>query len=110
MLQFGADDAAVARGTVHVRDGTSTTFLIGEAPPRASCADVDRDGVAGLTTLEVAVRHPLGGEEVLVFFLGGHELDERGEYDVRLRVGEVESAATLTFLPLPAGPPDRGVR
>lgn len=104
VLRFGADGDATARGTVHVRDGTSNTVLIAGAA-QAACADTDGDGVAGITALELFGRHPLGGEELLVFFLGGHELDARGEYPVGVRVGDVASQITLTFLPLPAGPP-----
>ncbi len=107
VLSFSVDGDAEARGTVHVRDGTSNTFLIGEAPPRATCADADGDGTAGITSLQLVGRNPQSGEEVLVVLVpGDNDLDARGEYEVGVRMGDVSSEITLTFLPLPAGPPE----
>ncbi len=110
-----ADGALNIYGTLtmngtSVDDGTSNTVLIGEAPPRVSCADTDGDGVAGITALELVGRDPQSGEELLVFFLGGRDLDERGDYSVWVRVGNLASEITLALLPLPAGPPAGGER
>lgn len=111
MLRFSADGTSEVRGTVHSRDDTSHTVLIAETLPNATCADSDGDGTAGITVLQVAGRNPETGDEVLMSVAAGdHDLDERGEYDVRLEVGNLTTSVTLDVLPLPAGPPDSGVR
>lgn len=111
MLGFSADGDAVAHGTVHIRDGTSNTVLIVEGPAQAACADDDGDGIAGITALEMTGYDPRTGDEVLVSFASGDvEMDERGEYTVWVRVGNLASEVTLSLLPLPAGPPVMGVR
>lgn len=91
-------------------DGRSSAVLVGAAP-QATCADTDGDGIAGITFLQLTGRIPDTGDEVLVAFVAGdHDLDERGTYDVRLAIGDLNVAVAVKLLPLPAGLPSGGER
>lgn len=77
-LSLGRGDS---RPRARVRDGTSNTFLVGEVLPIPACADLDRDGVPGITEVAVVVyagRSPAGeGIEVVVVPAAG-EIDTPG--------------------------------
>ena len=86
VVRIPDDGDARASGTVHFGDGASTTVLVAEqAPTTASCADVDGDGVGGLTRLTVTLRDVRTGEPFLATVLpDGGEADEAGLYPATL--------------------------
>ena len=61
-VSVDANGQARVEGGARIQDGTSSTVLVAEQPAQASCADVDQDGLAGLTMLTHALRDVRSGE------------------------------------------------
>jgi hypothetical protein len=79
---------AQAHGTVHIPEGTAPQVLIAQPQgTRASCADTDGDGIAGLTSLELLVRNVRSGELVPVVVVPDRgEIDEPGWHAITVRI------------------------
>lgn len=84
-----------AAGSAEIHDGTSNTVLVGERPPRPSCADVDGNGVAGVTRLRVVMRDARSGALVPVMIVPNDgEIDGGGKERVTIIIGEVRAVGT----------------
>ena len=81
-------------GGVHVQDGTSNTFMIGERFPTLSCADADGDGRIGIVLLQFTLRDVRTGELVAgVVVPNDGELDDDGTEDVTVVIGRLTVTA-----------------
>lgn len=104
------DGGVEARGTIHTRDDAGITVLIADrAGTTAACADIDRDGNAGITFLQVVGHDPRSGAQTVVTFVPSTgEIGERGDHDVRIVLGNRIVPGVVTVLPIPAVPLDSG--
>ncbi len=75
------DGQARVEGAARVQDGASNTIMVAEDHPDMSCADLDDDGIAGLTEAVIDFRATRSGElfKVTVLPTDG-EADERGRH------------------------------
>jgi hypothetical protein len=77
-LSLGRGDS---RPRGRIRDGTSNTLMVGEAPPSLACTDVDRDGVPGITAVSAilyASRSPTPEGVTIVVLPWAGEVDTPG--------------------------------
>lgn len=97
LLTVSSDGTARVHGVRLIPDGTTSgTVLVAEnEPATATCADLDLDGVAGLTSLEFNVRDVSTGEVLPVSLTPvDGELDESGEKELTLVVGNDSRTGT----------------
>jgi hypothetical protein len=82
-------EVPVVHGSIH--DGTSNTVLVAERySSSASCADVDNDGIAGLTSLQLVMRNVRTHELLPVSIVPTDgEIDDRDVEDVTIVIGNM---------------------
>lgn len=84
-----------AAGSAEIGDGSSNTILVSERYVRSSCADVDGNGVAGLTLLRVPMREVRSGKRVTVLIVPNDgEIDGGGTERVTVIIGQVSAVGT----------------
>ena len=86
---------AFVAGSAEIGDGSSNTVLVSERYARSSCADVDGNGVAGVTQLLVLMREVRSGKRVPVLIVPNDgEIDDGGKERVTVIIGEVSAVGT----------------
>jgi hypothetical protein len=83
-------------GGATIKDGTSNTFLVGEAPPSLACDDGNGDGFAGISRMTFDVRDVRTGELVQAS-LAPHdgELDHDEIEEATIVIGRVTVVAPV---------------
>ena len=97
-LVIASNGSARVDGTIRVRLGeaSGSRILIAQGTGQARVADVDGDGVAGLTRLEADFRDAASGSRVgVVLFPAGPDIDASGDYEVTIVIGK-EALTGLT--------------
>jgi hypothetical protein len=97
-LTIGPKGQVRVGGAARVQDGTSNTILVAEQLHQpASCADLDDDGIAGLTGALIDFRAVRSGESFTASVLPTDgEADERGRHPATVTL--TGGGRTLTAL------------
>jgi hypothetical protein len=94
-----ASDGAHVDGTIRLEEGSQTRRLVAQGTGQASCADVDGDGIAGLTRLVAAFRDTATQtSHRIVLSPVGADIDASEKRDITLEISGIRTFKGQAFI------------